>query len=156
MRDIPADFIGLWYENQIKSREDFSLFYLWEDEKFCIDNLGSSRISEFTRNGEGIIFTKEYDDGDCSKRSPINYRGRYLDGNLYYQGRWMISKAEKDARFLFEKEGGFILTELGIGQYVMEKQLLVLENALLTNKIKETREQHPSLALHQINFPELI
>ena len=106
--DLSADYLGIWHKQKVNYKEDFSIFLLWVNEPYCIDNLGRAEITDWKRENGKLIFTKTYDESETNVtiRNPVYYEGNIIK-NIpeTYKGTWVIDKKP-------EIKGGFSLCEM--------------------------------------------
>ena len=136
--DPSPDYVGIWRKKRIISEEDYSVFFLWSEQSFSVDNSGWARISDWEKTDNKLIFKKAYKKGE---KEIIKYKGYRLEPDNY-RGDWIQGATE----------GKFAITKNICGNNLLGRELFSCESDLLMHKIIDKRIQFPYLALNEIDF----
>jgi len=143
IEDPLPNILGVWYKKleEVKSREDFGIFYIYQNWGF--DELGTSSITIKKLDNEEIKFYKEYDPKRGMSGNAFNYEGKSKDGYIYtgrwfnpsHEGKFILAKMKKNPKFDDLSE--------------IEKILGNIQHRLFWIKLKRERNFFPKLPLKE-------
>ena len=143
IKDPAPDYVGIWKQAIVKNKKDFSLFFVWEKEGFCIDNIGKANISDWEISDEKLSFTKKYGKVCCGNiKEPIKYVGTYFYED--YIGEWGSQRL-----------GGFFVLSTHVPTLMgssISEMLWQCERKVLIDQITEKRSSFPYLSLKEIEL----